>query len=64
MRRLAIALAAACALLTPAPAAADFPAGDAGYHNDAETRAQIDAVVAAHPAIASRTSIGTSWEGR
>jgi carboxypeptidase T len=64
MRRLAIALAAACALLTPAPAAADFPAGDAGYHNDAETRAQIDATVAAHPDLISRTPIGTSYEGR
>ncbi len=47
-----------------ARAAADFPAADAGFHNDAETRAQIDAVVAAHPAIASRTTIGTSYEGR
>ena len=66
MRRLAFAFAAACAALTlaPASAAADFPNGDAGYHNDAEMRAQIDATVAAYPAIAARTVIGTSHEGR
>src|SRR3954467_10217085 len=66
MRRLAIAFAAACAALTsvPARAAADFPAADAGYHNDAETRAQIDATIAAHPDLIARTTIGTSYEGR
>src|SRR4051794_21473304 len=66
MRRLAIALAAACAALTsiPARAAADFPAADARYHNDAETRAQIDATIAAHPGLIARTTIGTSYEGR
>src|SRR4051795_7517543 len=66
MRRLAIALAAACAALTsiPARAAADFPAADSRYHNDAEMRAQIDATIAAHPDLISRTTIGTSYEGR
>src|SRR3954462_8297345 len=66
MRRLAIALAAACAGLSsiPARAAAAFPAADAGYHNDAETRAQIDATIAAHPDLIARTTIGTSYEGR
>src|SRR3954454_3194542 len=66
MRRLAIAFAAACAALTsvPARAAADFPAADAGYHNDAETRAQIDATIAANPNLIARTTIGTSSEGR
>ena len=42
----------------------DFPAADARYHNDAETRAQIDATIAAHPDLISRTTIGTSYEGR
>jgi hypothetical protein len=66
MRRLAIAFAAACAALSfvPSRAAADFPAADAGYHNDAEVRAQIDATIAAHPDLISRTTIGTSYEGR
>jgi carboxypeptidase T len=47
-----------------APARADFPAADARYHNDAETRAQVDATIAAHPNLISRTTIGTSYEGR
>jgi hypothetical protein len=47
-----------------APARADFPAADARYHNDAETRAQIDATIAAHPDLISRTTIGASYEGR
>src|SRR3954451_11969320 len=66
MRRLAIALAAACAALSssPARAAATSPAADAAYHDDAETRAQIDATIAAHPGLIARTTIGTSYEGR
>jgi carboxypeptidase T len=64
MRRLAFALATACAALSPAPALADFPAPDAGYHNDAEMRAQVDATVAAYPAIATRLVLGPSHEGR
>jgi hypothetical protein len=47
-----------------APARADFPAADARYHNDAETRAQIDATIAAHPGLITRTTIGPSQEGR
>ena len=63
-------LAVAVALRRPrlgvgaAPAAADFPAADAGYHNDAEARAQIDQAIATHAAIAGRTVIGASYEGR
>lgn len=65
MRGLAIAFAAACAILTfAAPAAADFPAEDAGYHDDAETRAAIAATVAAHPGLVERATFGTSYEGR
>ena len=47
-----------------APARADFPAADARYHNDAETRAQIDATIAVHTDLISRTAIGHSYEGR
>ena len=68
MRRLAVAVAfaAACAALSigAASAAADFPPADAAYHNDAEARAQLDASVATYPAIATRTVIGHSFEGR
>ncbi|WP_327674013.1 M14 family metallopeptidase [Kitasatospora sp. NBC_00458] len=42
----------------------DFPSADSGYHNYAEAAADIDAVVAAHPAIMSKRVIGTSYEGR
>lgn len=42
----------------------DFPSADSNYHNYAEMTADIDAAVAAHPTILSKTSIGTSYEGR
>ncbi|MED7952335.1 M14 family metallopeptidase [Streptomyces sp. BE303] len=42
----------------------DFPSADSGYHNYAEAAADIDAVVATHPAIMSKRVIGTSYEGR
>ncbi|HWK28110.1 MAG TPA: M14 family metallopeptidase [Solirubrobacter sp.] len=64
MRRLVLAIAAACAALIPASARADFPVADAGFHNDAEWRAAVDAAVATHPDIVSRTPIGLSAEGR
>src|SRR5258706_4380975 len=35
-----------------------------GYHDYAETVADINALVAAHPAIAEKSSIGLSYEGR
>ncbi|MGW5686138.1 M14 family metallopeptidase [Nonomuraea sp. NPDC003754] len=44
--------------------AADFPPSDSGYHNYAEMTADVDALVAAHPAIASKFVYGTSYEGR
>jgi hypothetical protein len=47
-----------------APAAADFPAADSGYHNDLEARAAIDQAIATHADIAGRTVIGASYEGR
>ena len=42
----------------------DFPAADSQYHNYAEMNSDINALVAAHPTIARKTSIGTSFEGR
>ncbi|MFF5230508.1 M14 family metallopeptidase [Dactylosporangium sp. NPDC000521] len=42
----------------------DFPVADSGYHNYAEMVAELDKAVADHPAIARKTSIGTSYQGR
>ena len=53
--------------LTAVPAgaaAADFPAGRTGYHTYAEMVADVNAVVAAHPAIARKIAIGKSYQGR
>ena len=41
-----------------------FPPADSNYHDYAEMNAEINALVAAHPSIASKSSIGTSYEGR
>ncbi|MET8907953.1 M14 family zinc carboxypeptidase [Micromonospora sp. NPDC004551] len=46
------------------PGTMAFPSSDAAYHDYAETVAAVDAVVAAHPAIASRRVLGKSYEGR
>lgn len=40
------------------------PPSDSGYHTYAEMIAFIDGLVADHPAIASKFSYGTSYEGR
>jgi carboxypeptidase T len=48
----------------PAMAAADKPPGYEFYHSYAETEQVIDDAVAAHPDIAAKFSIGTSYEGR
>lgn len=42
----------------------NFPPADSNYHNYAETNAELDAIVAGHPAIAQKFNIGTSYEGR
>ena len=61
----ALALSLVCLLLTAAqPAAAAEPAGYAYFHTYAENEAIIDNVVAAHPGIAQKFSIGRSYEGR
>ena len=66
LHRAIVALVAIAALLgTPASAAAaGEPSGYEYFHTYAEVKAEIDAAVAAHPAIAQRFSIGTSYEGR
>ncbi|MCP2327676.1 hypothetical protein HDA40_006183 [Hamadaea flava] len=42
----------------------DFPSADSGYHNYAEMVAEINTLVASKPAIASKSTIGTSYQGR
>lgn len=42
----------------------DFPSADSGYHNYTEMSNEITSVVAAHPTIASKFSIGKSYENR
>jgi carboxypeptidase T len=42
----------------------DFPSSDSAYHNYAEMTADLNALVAAHPTIASKFTYGTSYEGR
>ncbi|GAA0522283.1 carboxypeptidase T [Paractinoplanes deccanensis] len=42
----------------------DFPPSDAPYHNYSEMVAEVNRVVAAYPAIASKRVIGKSYENR
>jgi carboxypeptidase T len=66
-RRLVPLALAGLLLATVAPLtarAADFPAGDEGYHTYAEVEAVTAQVAAEHPTIARRFSIGKSHEGR
>ncbi|MDG4827925.1 M14 family zinc carboxypeptidase [Solwaraspora sp. WMMD1047] len=42
----------------------DFPPADSAYHNYAELTAAVNKVVADHPSIARKISIGSSYEGR
>ncbi|WP_283132750.1 M14 family zinc carboxypeptidase [Rhizohabitans arisaemae] len=46
------------------PKAQDFPPADSNYHNFAELTAAVDRVVADHPTIARKISVGTTYEGR
>lgn len=43
---------------------AGFPAGYEGYHDYAEVVAELDSIVAGHPKIARKVTIGQSYEGR
>jgi carboxypeptidase T len=42
----------------------DFPPADSAYHNYAELTTVVNQVVADHPSIARKVSLGTSYEGR
>lgn len=42
----------------------DFPNGDSIYHNYDEMNRELDALVAAHPGVAHKLSIGKTAEGR
>ena len=42
----------------------DFPPSDSGYHNYAETVADLQAFAAAHPALVHLFSLGNSYESR
>lgn len=46
------------------PSTLAFPPADSGYHDYAELTGVVNAVVADHPAIAKKISIGRSYEGR
>jgi hypothetical protein len=62
---LGLAILLPIAAARPAAAAAlDFPKGWEGYHTYAEMVANVDAEVAAHPAIVRKFSIGKSYQGR
>jgi hypothetical protein len=61
---LGLALLLPLAAAPASAAAADFPAGYTGYHTYAEMVADVNAVVAAHPTIAEKHAIGTSYQGR
>ena len=50
--------------VSPAFAATDFPAGYRAYHTYGEMVADLDSVVAAHPTIVKKFSIGKSYQGR
>ncbi|MEC3979560.1 M14 family metallopeptidase [Amycolatopsis sp. H20-H5] len=50
--------------LGPAAIAADFPAGDEGYHTYAETTTELQKAVSNFPSLAKLTSVGKSYEGR
>ena len=62
------AIAAFLVLLLVAPASAsavdEFPKGFEGYHTYLELWADAKALVGAHPAIAQRFSVGTTYQGR
>jgi carboxypeptidase T len=42
----------------------DFPASDSAYHNFTELTSEVNSIVAAHPAIARKSVIGASYQGR
>jgi carboxypeptidase T len=63
-RRDARALRRAGFTIRSSARASDFPAADATYHNYNEMALETANVAAAYPALVSRFSVGTSYEGR
>lgn len=59
-----LAMLACVAMPATSRAANAFPAGREGYHNYSEMSAVLDDVVAAHPGIAAKFSLGESYQGR
>jgi carboxypeptidase T len=60
-----LVLAAIVTVALPAAAGShDFPKGDEAYHTYPELTAELHAIAAAHPEIASLRSIGKSYVGR
>jgi hypothetical protein len=65
LRRLGFDVVAEASVPGPSDPVIDgFPSADAAYHDYAELSAKIDATVAAFPALARKTSLGTSYQGR
>jgi carboxypeptidase T len=65
VRRLGLTVTALPASRAPSgPVTDGFPAADAGYHDYAELTAVIDTAVAGYPALARKTSLGLSYQGR
>jgi carboxypeptidase T len=64
VRRLGLTVTALPSALPTGPVTSGFPTADAGYHDYAELTAELDRVATAYPALARRTSIGTSYGGR
>ncbi|GIF51287.1 zinc carboxypeptidase [Asanoa ferruginea] len=56
--------AAAPPAVSGGPTAQAFPPADSAYHDYAELTAVVNQVVADHPTIARKLSIGSSYEGR
>ncbi|MBV1854238.1 M14 family metallopeptidase [Catellatospora tritici] len=51
-------------LSSPGAIAYGFPSADSGYHDFAEATAELNKIVTDHPTLATKTQIGTSYEGR
>ena len=59
-----VAIAIAASGILAAPAAAEFPEADRGYHTYDEVASETAKIVGDYPAIVRRGSIGKSFEGR
>lgn len=64
IRRLGFRVAAVPAAAPTGPGTSGFPSQDAGFHDYAELTAELDRVASTYPALARKSSIGTSYGGR